>query len=817
MAGLAAIVSVLGMSALAGAQSSTSFIDEATGITFQKYSGDSDGFGFGLALPTDTTSTDFIGQISGASTATYAGVSLTGQMANSLLIVAFPTADNSQVMGSLRKVASYANPAVVTDSGTLTPIPEGTFANADGWSYTFLCTGCLADTATAFDATGTGASLGLAVSTDALQDTSTAGAVLNAHSGTGGFGINLEGARSSDFATWAAMASADASTPGGTSGGATGGASNGTTSPPTVSNQTWDYIVAGGGPAGIIAATRFAEAGHAVLLLERGTASYASTGGPFSLAWNESLTPMDVPGLGFHVTSMPGMSRAFCNDIAAMGGCLLGGGTAVNGLQWFRPAQRDFDDKWPSGWQWSGMSAAADRLYERNPGVVQASADGEFYDQVAYDQLKVFLDANGYSSVDALEDPDSKDMVYSHTPYNAIDGLRAGPVRTYLPIAQQLSNFKLQLNSNVLRVIREGSTATGVEVLLADNSRQIVNLKEGGKVVLASGTLSTPRTLFRSGIGPIEEIQTVQNGSTSITLPPQSDWIELPVGKYIQDHPGFFITLDIVSNQSTASLETLSEEELVDPSQENIDLFNAKSGPLVQGSGRIDFFTKITDPESGAERYCQVTGVSDTEGSISFYVALTHGLDSTGALKITSQGMTEFTQTPWLNTDGDKAAVTAFMELLLEYMRKPESNLVPAKGLNITASELAGASRSTAHFVGSCRIGEDDGRESGGKAVVDLNAKVYGMDNLYVVDASIHPDLPSGNTQAIVSVVAEKAAAVILGTDGATATGGQTTTDERTNSTDETAGGSTGSSSGGYAAASPSGNSKACRRSFKKF
>lgn len=807
MAGSAAIVLVLGMSALAGAQSSTSYTDEATGITFQKYTGDSDGFGFGLALPSDTTSTDFIGQLSGASTATWAGVSLTGQMANSLLVVAFPNGDNTQVLGSLRKASTYTNPAVVTNLGTLTPIPEGTFADADGWSYTFLCSGCLADAEVSFDVTGTGTSLGLAVSTNALQDPSTANAVLNSHSGTGGFGMNLEGARSSDFATWAAMASSDSSTPG----NGTGGAGNGTTTPSpitTVSNQTWDYIVAGGGPAGIITATRFAEAGHAVLLLERGMGSYASTGGQFPLSWNDSLTPMDVPGLSFHIYDMPGMSSAFCNDIAGMGGCLLGGGSAVNGIQWFPPAQRDFDDKWPSGWRWSDVSAAADRLYERNPGMVRSSADGEFYDQAAYEQLKVFLDANGFSSIDALEDPNSKDMVYSHSPYNTKDGLRAGPVRTYLPIAQQLSNFKLQLNSTVLRVIREGSTATGVEVLLADNSRQIVNLKEGGKVVLASGALSTPRTLFRSGIGPKEQIQLVQNGSTSITLPPQSDWIELPVGKYVQDHPGFLITLNIVNNQSSTSLDTLTDEELMNPSQENIDLFNAKSGPLVQGSGRLDFFSKITDSETGAERYFQVTGLSESNGVITFHAALTHGADSTGVLTLTSQGTTEFAQTPWANTDGDKAAVTAFMEQLLEYMRKPGSNLVPPQGLNTTAAELGSRQMSTVHFLGSCRMGEDDGREAGGKAVVDLSTKVYGTDNIYVVDASIHPDVPFGNTQAIVSVVAEKAAALILGAE-------EITGSSAGNSTSSSPGDSSDTSSGSYPATSPgpsSSKNRKCKR-----
>jgi len=61
----------------------------------------------------------------------------------------------------------------------------------------------------------------------------------------------------------------------------------------------------------------------------------------------------------------------------------------------------------------------------------------------------------------------------------------------------------------------------------------------------------------------------------------------------------------------------------------------------------------------------------------------------------------------------------------------------------------------------SAKLRTDSGLE-GGEAVVDLDTKVYGTENLFVVDASIHADLPTGNTQAIVMVVAERAAERIL-------------------------------------------------------
>lgn len=59
-------------------------------------------------------------------------------------------------------------------------------------------------------------------------------------------------------------------------------------------------------------------------------------------------------------------------------------------------------------------------------------------------------------------------------------------------------------------------------------------------------------------------------------------------------------------------------------------------------------------------------------------------------------------------------------------------------------------------------MGEDDGRD-GGSAVVDLDTKVYGMDNLHVVDASIFPGMVSTNPSAYITVVAENAAERILG------------------------------------------------------
>lgn len=71
------------------------------------------------------------------------------------------------------------------------------------------------------------------------------------------------------------------------------------------------------------------------------------------------------------------------------------------------------------------------------------------------------------------------------------------------------------------------------------------------------------------------------------------------------------------------------------------------------------------------------------------------------------------------------------------------------------------ATRRSNHWMGTNKLGYDDGR-LGGSAVVDANTKVYGTDNLFVVDASIFPGQPTGNPSAMVVVAAENAATRIL-------------------------------------------------------
>ncbi|KAF2088675.1 hypothetical protein K490DRAFT_23427, partial [Saccharata proteae CBS 121410] len=742
---------------------SSAYTDSKTGITFQRFVDDDTGYAFGMALPEDAGS-DFIGQIVAPSNNSegWAGISLTSSMMASVLIAAWPNGDD--IVSTLRETNAYSNPAALSGDSKLSPISKGTFVNSTHYSYTFLCTDCITGDSQSFDVTDDTAVMGWALSDTAPTTPAKSNSVLGYHSaGFGEYGMQLSKAKSADYSTWAAMASASTigsnsttttgsnSTTSAGSSSSSSSLSNTTLAAPTTLNTTYDYIVVGGGAAGLIVAERLAESKASVLLLERGGASTYSSGNKNTVSWNSSVTPFDVPAYGYAVQSSE--AAALCTDTASTAGCVLGGSGSINAEMFVRPQERDFEN-WPTGWKWEDIKDAAAAFYERNPGTQLPSLDGRRYDQGTYNVLAKMFQRSGWTETDAIAHPNEKHNVYAHPPWNIKDGLRAGPVKTYLPLAQQYSNFKLQMQTKVLKVVRNGSAIEGVEVQLESGATQIIKVNDGGKVILAGGTMSTPRILFNSGIGPADQLEIVQSGSTGISLPASSSWIDLPVGQGLKDHPIFKLTLSVKSNNLTAY-------SVQSPANNDVNMFALGSGPLVQGMQRLNFWTSVDGPD-GITRFIQGTTSTAGENEISMKVYLTHGLTSAGRLGITADGVTEFVTKPWLTTSADKAAIQTFMSELITYINNSgDLSIESTTGGNVTAADLTSTYITGDHFVGTAKMGTDSGLKNG-SAVVDTNTKVYGTDNLFVVDASIHPDLPTGNTQAIVMIAAEQAAKKII-------------------------------------------------------
>ncbi|KAL3471067.1 hypothetical protein BJX99DRAFT_263593 [Aspergillus californicus] len=210
-----------------------------------------------------------------------------------------------------------------------------------------------------------------------------------------------------------------------------------------------------------------------------------------------------------------------------------------------------------------------------------------------------------------------------------------------------------------------------------------------------------------------------------------------------------------------------------DPVEEDMNSYlNNRTGPLAQSAPNVNpvFFDQVTGPD-GITRQLQYQarvegshGIADGHTmAISQYVG--RGQTSRGKVTINSALNTVVSTTPWLRDENDVDAVIQGLERLRDALSGIQGLTWAFPTSNVSIPDfvngLATTGRGSNHWMGSCKMGSDDGR-AGGSAVVDLDTKVYGMDNLFVVDASIFPGMVSTNPSAYITVVAEKAAERIL-------------------------------------------------------
>lgn len=495
-------------------------------------------------------------------------------------------------------------------------------------------------------------------------------------------------------------------------------------------SQLWDIIVVGSGPAGIIVAERMAEAGKKTLLLEGGGSSYQITGGTKSPEWlsGSNLSRVDVPGLYKSVFADQG--DLTCKDhTTAFIGCTVGGSSAINAGLFFEPPASDFDDYFPDGWKAVDVAGAIERVYASVPGDDVYAQDNQFYLRSGYDAARKWIvDGAGYADVDLNAQADNKTKVFGRPVYDYIGGQRGGPVRTYLQSSLARENFHLQTNTRVLRVERNGSTATGV-VLAADNST--VNLTEGGRVILSAGAMQSPQILMYSGIG---DPSLQSNLSSAGILQPNTDRINnTAVGAGLFDNPNTFIELSGPTIQSYV-------QSYNNPSQSDAELYlTNRSGPYSFASQTSTFWDYI-DNADGTRTGCQ--GTIDSSGfgeftgnnTITLNVYGTSGLKSSGRVILNNEFLADYSSDVYYSDPQDAEAIAQF--IFNTFQALPGSGLTP---LNMQANWTKEQIReyitsgtpytrgSVNHWSSSCRIG----------SCVDANAQVMGTTNIHVVDASI--------------------------------------------------------------------------------
>ncbi|QKX62083.1 uncharacterized protein TRUGW13939_09239, partial [Talaromyces rugulosus] len=765
------------------AQSSTATVyeDPGTGITFDTWpvpsSSTQGGMTFGLTLPSDaltTDATEFIGYLQCSSTnstsAGWCGISLGGSMVNNLLLMAYPY--NGTILTSFRFAGGYVMPDLYTGNATLTQI-SSTITDTD-YTLIFRCQNCFSwnQTGTTGAVSTSKGNLVLAWAQAIASPTNPScpnNVSLVQHDAQDIWVATLDSnAANSSYDDWAALATKTVT---GDCGG--GGGSSTPTPVPVPSGSVFDYIVVGGGAGGIPIADKLSESGKSVLLIEKGPPSSGRWGGTMKPDWLDgtNLTRFDVPGLCNQIWhDSDGIA---CTDTDQMEGCVLGGGTAVNAGLWWKPYSLDWDYNFPTGWQSADMQSATDRVFSRIPGTDHPSTDGQLYLQQGFDIISSGLAASGWQSITVNDQPELKNHTYGHTEYMFSHGERGGPMATYLETASARSNFQLWMNTTVKRVTRTGGHVTGVEVeaYLDGGYEGTVNLTSvTGRVILSAGTFGTAKILMRSGIGPTDQLQIVQSSTDGPTMISNTSWIDLPVGYNLDDHVN---TDTVITHPDVVFYDFYAA--YTDPNETDAaNYLNSRTGILTQAAPNIGpMFWDEIEGADGIVRQLQWTSrVEGSDGTadgnaMTMSQYLGRGATSRGRMTITAGLNTVVSTLPYLQDENDiQAVIQGIVNLQsalenvanLTWTYPPANESVTDFVNDMTVSYT---NRRSNHWLGTCKIGTDDGRLNG-SAVVDLNTLVYGTDNLFVVDASIFPGMPTTNPSSYVVVVAEHASENIL-------------------------------------------------------
>lgn len=534
--------------------------------------------------------------------------------------------------------------------------------------------------------------------------------------------------------------------------------------------RQFDYIIVGAGSSGCVLADRLsADSKSSVLLIEAGGRNETEL-------VNMPRAFMKMFGNPVHFWHFPIKEQAGrpAGEVWPYGRG-LGGSSSTNGTWYLRGMPADYDGWAAAGnpeWSWSEIErcfgelesyrvAGADRTRGRN-GPLQVT-------QLPYRSpaIAASIEAGVEMGLPRLTDintPGTTGIGYTQATVDR-RGRRASSYRAFLKRALKRPNLTVMTDALVERVTLAGKRVTGVQVRTSQGSETIAAARE---VVLSAGALQSPKLLQLSGIGPADVLKAA-GVEVRHDLP--------AVGRNLADHAMFSVSYRLHNDRganhefhgwrlATHVLKYyLTRKGLMAYTSPEVTALLSLHGrddwPDVQfGIGPFSMRSSAeikADPGRGA--------LEDKPGITVNAIALRP--KSRGSVTIKSADVADGVEVDanWWGDPADKASMIEMVRLVRRYMRQPAlakfvgEEVVPgaaAESDEQIGEALEWLTSPGVHATGTCRMG------TAADSVVDGRLRVHGIQGLRVVDCSIMPLPPAGNTNGPAMVVGWRAAELIL-------------------------------------------------------
>jgi choline dehydrogenase len=526
----------------------------------------------------------------------------------------------------------------------------------------------------------------------------------------------------------------------------------------------FDYIIIGAGSAGCVLADRLsADARNRVLVLE-----YGGSDRSIFIQMPSALSiPMNMSKYNWMYESEPepglGGRRMHCPR-----GKVLGGSSSINGLVYVRGNPADFDrweEEGANGWSYADVLPYFRRAESRRDGGNEyRGTDGPL--ATRYGELKnplygAFLEAAQQAGYPATDDINGHAQEgFGRMDMTVKDGVRWSAANAYLKPAMKRPNLKVETHARVERIVFEGRRAVGV-VYEQGGTRQEVRADR--EVILSGGPINSPQLLKLSGIGPADELR--EHGINVLADRPG-------VGENLQDHLEFYFQM-----ASTQPITLYSSMGLIARGMIGLRWLLRRDGlgatNHFEACGFIRSRPGVPYPDL-QYHFLPLAVTYDGRG-----LASEHGFQAhVGPMRSKSRGWVRLASPDpkdkprlffnYMSHEDDRAEMRASVRLTREIFAQkafdPYRGREIQPGADVVTDEaidafIAEKVESAYHPSCTCKMGAG----SDPMAVVDSEARVFGVAGLRVVDSSIMPSITTGNLNAPTIMLAEKAADHILG------------------------------------------------------